>query len=450
VLLRSAAMRGAILEFWRGLTPLTRGLACFLLVNCLLLNLALRYSPWPHQQMTALSYTGAFFQRIAHDDSWRPMRTALTHLDRRPDEPLYGHVFFEKGEKFQYAPTSLLPLDALRQLPFAARLSNRTLNGLSWLAVLALAAVVARVLVLAFREELAPDRSSDTRERALLALLAVGATLTFYPLTRAYYGGQIQTWVDLLFAGLVWSWIARRQATSGVLAGMICVLKPTLALLALWALLRRQWRFLLGFGATAGVAGLISLWAYGLANHLEYLSVLSYISQHGESFHANQSLGGTLHRVLGNGPNLRWEPASFAPYNPAVHAATTIGGLLLVGAALLYRRRDAEGAPLPDLWIAALGATLAAPIVWEHHYGVTLPLFAASLPAFYARRARLLGALPLLALAYALISNNYRVLNRLAATPWNFLQSYVLFGGALLLVLLYRLRAAQTTRSAQP
>jgi len=110
-------MRGPLLEFWHGLTPLSRGLLGFFLANCLLLNLALHYSPWPHQQMTALSYTRAFLERTAHDDSWRPMRSALLHLDRRPDQPLYQSVFFEQGEKFQYAPTSLLALDALRRLP---------------------------------------------------------------------------------------------------------------------------------------------------------------------------------------------------------------------------------------------------------------------------------------------------------------------------------------------
>jgi hypothetical protein len=51
-----------------------------------------------------------------------------------------------------------------------------------------------------------------------------------------------------------------------------------------------------------------------------------------------------------------------------------------------------------------------------------------------------------LALSYLLIANNYRALNRLAETPLDFLQSYVFFGGLLLLVHLVRLRRTQAQR----
>ena len=86
--------------------------------------------------------------------------------------------------------------------------------------------------------------------------------------------------------------------------------------------------------------------------------------------------------------------------------------------------------------------TIASPIVWTHHYGVFLPLFALTLPVVLeTRRGRRLN-LAVLAVSYLLVANNYRVVNRLfAETSVNFVQSYVFFGGLLFLGLLYRLRA---------
>src|SRR5260370_9651936 len=43
-------------------------------------------------------------------DSWLPMRAALDWVRTAPDDSLYHEIFFDKHLKFQYAPTSLLPL----------------------------------------------------------------------------------------------------------------------------------------------------------------------------------------------------------------------------------------------------------------------------------------------------------------------------------------------------
>jgi alpha-1,2-mannosyltransferase len=426
-----------------GFSPFTRALALFALVNCLVINLALFYSPWQRQVYTVLRYTEVFFKQIAHDDSWRPMRAALRYLDEPGEKPLYQHIFFDQRTKFQYPPTSLLPLEPLRRSPFGDLTSDLVLNRISWLAVFAMALIVARILVLCSERELgAAGRDRYTGYWAQ-ALLAVCFTLTFYPLVRSYYGGQIQTWIDLLFAALLWAWLVGRKGLSGVLAGIICIIKPTLLLLAVWALLRKQWRFATGGAIAVGIGGVLSLWLYGFESHVDYLSVLSFISQHGESFHANQSVNGTLNRMLFNGNNLVWEANLFAPYHLWVYAGTTASSLLLIAMALFFRRRESGRAELTDLLIASLSFTLAAPIVWEHHYGVVLPVFAAVLPAVVGSKRSGPATLWLLGLAYVFISNNFRVLNRLAESHWNFLQSYVFFAGLLLLVLLYRLRRAQ-------
>jgi hypothetical protein len=427
----------------RGLAPATRGLFVFVPLACVVLNLLIPFLPWqPRQVMTSLDYTRAWRDGIAHEDSWRPMRLARDWLASPTDERLvYQKVFFEQGVKLQYPPTSLLPLDALA-LGGADWLGNDTLNGLSWLAVLATVLLSVRVL----------DRSSrdppvGPADRGVRATLGVVAGLTFYPLVQGFYQGQIQTWIDALVAGLVLAWIAGRPATSGALAAVACLIKPQLGLLLLWGILRRQPRFVAGWLAVAAIAGAVSLWRYGFATHLDYLEVLSFLAQHGESFNPNQSVNGLAHRLLGNGPNRVWENA-FPPYDVRVHAATLASSLLLVVGALFWRRREAGSALAIDLAIVVATSTIASPIAWTHHYAVLLPLFALALPGVLALERARGPLLVLLAVSYLLIANTWRALNQLADTPWNFLQSYVLFGGLLFLAILYRVRSLQAKPAA--
>jgi hypothetical protein len=49
-------------------------------------------------------------------DSWRVMILAYDWTKAHPGEPLYQAIFFEQQTRFQYAPTSLLPLAALDAL----------------------------------------------------------------------------------------------------------------------------------------------------------------------------------------------------------------------------------------------------------------------------------------------------------------------------------------------
>ena len=412
------------------LTPLTRCLLIFVPVACLGMNLLLPRLPAQAQQITPLDYTGTWLRRIAHEDSWKPMRLARDWLAEPREELLYQEIFFDRGVKLQYPPTSILFLDGLHGFAGKRWISNEALNGISWVAVLLTVLVSIRIL-----SRPAGESSADGGLRIALGLLA---GVTFYPLVFGFYLGQVQTWIDALVAGLVLAWLVGRQATAGALSGVVCLIKPQLGLLVVWALLRRRYRFAAGWLAVVGVAGLVSLGLYGMSNHFDYLEVLSYLGQHGESFNHNQSVNGLVHRLLGNGNNREWANA-FPPFDGRVYAATLATSLLLIAGALFHRGRDAP--PEIDLSILIVSATLASPIVWTHHYGVFLPLFALALPAVLGEsRGRRLN-LVLLAASYLLVANNYRVLNRLfAETSLNFVQSYVFFGGLLFLALLYRLR----------
>jgi len=225
--------------------------------------------------------------------------------------------------------------------------------------------------------------------------------------------------------------------------GMAALIKPQLGLLFLWALARRQWSFLLA-GASTFLAGLgMSLYLLGPAPHVQYLGVLRFLSEHGESYFPNQSVCGMLHRLLRNGENLNWDPPGgpggwmghFPPYHPVVHIATMASSLVLVALAIFPPHPEQRRADVLDLARMALTATIASPVAWEHHYGVLAPVFVVLAPAVM----RVSGPGPRLALlaSYIVASNPFRIANRLADTPWNIAQSYLLGAGLVVLALLY-------------
>jgi alpha-1,2-mannosyltransferase len=430
------------------LTLLTRCLILFVPLVCLAVNLLLPRIPGQPRVETALGYAnfwlGATVRAlgdefaIAGEDSWKPMRMGRDWFAEPRTGLLYQEVFFERGAKLQYPPSSLLLLDGLGMLP-GNWTSNFVLNGISWVAALLTMVLSVWILDRTARGPPAPARLT-TGERVVRAVLAGMAAFTFYPLLFGFYLGQVQTWIDALVAGLVLAWVAGRPALSGALAGVVCLIKPQLGLLVVWGVLRGQRRFVFGWLSVVVVGGTLSLGLYGLANHIDYLEVLSYLGRHGESFHHNQSVNGLVHRLLGNGNNLKWSDG-FPPFDARVYAATLASSLLLLGGALLWRRREAAAAPSIDLAIVVTSVTIASPIAWTHHYAVLLPLFALALPAALGagRERRLLTAL--LGLSFFLIANTYRQVAQLAQTPFNFVQSYVLVGGLVFLFALYLLRA---------
>ena len=291
---------------WRALSPLTRGLLVYVPLVCLALNAALPRLPWQPQLITTLDYTNAWREGIAHHDSWKPMRMALAYLDEPGPRALYQEIFFERGVKLQYPPTSLLFVDALAHLPGRDWTSDQVLNGLSWLAVLLSALLAVRILDVTSRQSSAAHSSAD---RLLQAGMVGVAALSFYPLVRGFYLGQVQTIIDVLLAGLFLAWLQGRESFSGVLAGLVCLIKPQLGVLVLWAALRRRWRFVACWGVSVTLAVSLSVASYGLAAHWDYLALLSFIAEHGEGFHPNQSVNGLLNRMLGVGNNLEWRTA---------------------------------------------------------------------------------------------------------------------------------------------
>ena len=133
-----------------------------------------------------------------------PMLKALSFLREGDANQLYEDLFFVKGIRFQYPPTSLLPLDLLSTLDL---LSLRGLSGLNFAIYCINAVGVGVVAWLLFHPARqlqlsitgAPSVARPTFSPIGVAILAVAVAFVFYPLVRAEVLGQIQVWIDALF-----------------------------------------------------------------------------------------------------------------------------------------------------------------------------------------------------------------------------------------------------------
>jgi alpha-1,2-mannosyltransferase len=221
----------------------------------------------------------------------------------------------------------------------------------------------------------------------------------------------------------------------------VCLLKPQLGLFAIWALIRKDWRFLGGLAATGAIGLGLSVLLFGIQNHIAYLDVLSYMSRHGEGHLSNHSFNGLLHRVTGNDDGLVWSNEAFSPYNPIVHVGTLITSLALVVIGLWPRGSTAGMNGLYQFQLAALAFTIASPMAWEPHYGVLAPMFAVllcavmTMPAGKARRHWLMA----LAATFVFAAMHLPVVGLFAHTPLMVLQSYLLFAALGVLFMLWRL-----------
>ena len=311
-------------------------------------------------------------------DSWKVMMVALEWLDTHPnsDGNLYREVFFDEQNKFQYAPTSLVPLDLLRFLGF--EITPVLLNSINRLLLIA-SALGAGVLCWMLPERLAnaPLDADTRRARLLLALVAPGAAMMFFPLIYGYHLGQLQVWINALFVAACIAWASGHRAAAGVLIGLVCMLKPQFGLFLIWGFLRREWRFAVALLITGTVGLAISVALYGFGNHLGYLEVLSHLSRHGESYWANQSANGLLQRVFQNGDIHDFGIDVFPPFHPVIYAGSMLVTVSFLAIVFLLRRGEGIAVSFFDFLLAALAFTAASPIAWEHHYGILVPIFAA-------------------------------------------------------------------------
>jgi len=364
------------------------------------------------------------------DDSWKPMLAALRFI--HDPVGVYQAVFFERNVKFQYPLTSLLPMWVMQKAGL------RTTSILNWLNVFSAVAVLMTIAVcvaIAIKSADALALRKKERSRVMIGSIALLISFTFYPIMWAYSLGQIQVFLNLMFSIAFLCWISQREWASGALIGVITLVKPQYAFILLWSLLRKRWGFAVSGLACmfAGVA--VSLAMFGMANNLQYLRVLQFLSRHGEVFFANQSFNGLLNRLAGTAGNVEWK-SGYPPFQLSIYIATLLSSLALVIWAVPWHMRQSKKNRVLDFSLVAIVATAASPIAWAHHYGIVLPILVWQIGAFIAS-ARLSRAQSVaFASAYILIANDFRITNLVSYPPWNVVQSYLFVGILILIALL--------------
>jgi alpha-1,2-mannosyltransferase len=361
-------------------------------------------------------------------DSWKPIEIAYAHGAVSPAS-VYDDVFFAGGTKFQYPLTALTLFGGV---------SRPLLNVLSWSAAAATACLCAVLLHGASVTASCKARASMCFEsEPALYALSIVAALTFYPVLKAYSLGQIQTLVTAAFALFLLTLQRGRPAWAGCMLGLMLLIKPGCAPLLVWGAARRRWTLVLAAIATVLAGVVVSIPRYPLAAQVQYLRVLSFLSERGEVFAPNQSVNGLLNRWVNGGGSLEWHPDAFAPPNPVVAIGTTVTFVLMFGAALWLVPSRSRGTPL-DASVTMLAATMGAPIAWEHHYGILAPALAATWPAIATVRPLGRYSGPVLFVTVLVLANYVQAANRFDGTWLNPLQSYVLAAALVLFALLVR------------
>jgi hypothetical protein len=372
---------------------------------------------------------GSWWTMSAGTDSWMPLNKALEQM--AAGESIYGPLFFEEHIKFQYPPSCILIFSWLKDLGIG---HLAMLNRLNWWFVAGNALLVAVLGV-----TMAKDSGNETIRRNWLFLgcLSLLACLLSYPVLRGYALGQVQVWINFLFALACVCWNFGKKSIAGAAIGLICLIKPQFCLFLLWGLIAGQRGFLLGWMAIFIPVTIASLAIFGIGEHVEYLRVLSALSQTGESYYANQSVNGMLNRLLENGPVLKWEGNSFPPVNSFVRWSTLLSSVLIVGA--VFVRQLNRRASLGDFQLAALAFTLASPIAWEHHYGIMPAIFVCSYFSFRSLEDRRMIQHTGVFLALSFLLSQVSLINwgGISAAPWNLLYSHHLFGVGILFFIMF-------------
>jgi alpha-1,2-mannosyltransferase len=421
-------------------SDLTLGLAALLAVQVSLLAMVCLIEGWPWYNVFGVAFHLVVKMRQGLD-SWRPMQAALEYARASPGAPIYTEIFFHRRMKLQYPPSSLL---------LVWNASQATLKGVSLAALLANAALVCATLETAIVRFGHSGARAGHLDRAVRVGIVFALSLLAEPLAVAFMLGQIQAWLNGLFALAVWMWIRNRAAGAGGVIGFMSWIKPQHALFVLWAWLRREYRMATAVAAV-GVAGAVAgIAAFGLVNSVDYVRVLRVLSERGEAFAPNQSFNGLLQRLFENANSLRFTASEFPPFHPVIYAATLALFLASLAIALGVPRRDQRGSPA-DLAFFTIAMTVSAPIAWDHHYGIFVPVIAAALVPFVQTMTR--RDIIWLGVGWLLISTQIEPLFRVAESPWNLVQSYRFFGALLIAGLFLKqmnMRASANTAGDRP
>lgn len=412
------------------LERVTRKLALFLGLVLLFEGLLIAIAPRFHSGSVFRIAKDSLLLRVLKDSSYYMAQGDLAW--RQHPNAIYENVFFQRGIRFIYPPTSLLLYRAWQAATRLRISASVAMNAMLLLSLFGAMAVAGEFLLRLLPEQTIASSTAAERWkiRALVALLIV----VFLPLIHAYNLGQIQTLLNFLVMSSVLLWLRGSRISPAILIGLTCWLKPQMSLFLLWGLLRRQWSFALSLFITL-IAGLsLSLAVFGWHNTAEYTHVLSYLGRRGDALATNQSLNGLLHRVMHVGSPVT-SFYGYPPYNRTIYLSTLFSSAVILLLALAVPVWRHISRSTSDFLLFAMAATMASPIVWEHHYGVFFLAFLLWMTSAFQQWKVFFALL----CVYLLMTDTWAPLTQLMFTRWSFLISHIYFGGlALFLCTLFR------------
>jgi alpha-1,2-mannosyltransferase/arabinofuranan 3-O-arabinosyltransferase len=234
--------------------------------------------------------------------------------------------------------------------------------------------------------------ADELRLRAGPTALAVGLLLLSSPLLATLALGQMY---PVLALGLVAAWVFDRRdnpTLSGVALGLTVALKPSLAPIVLWPLVRRRWRALLATVAAGAAGTLVGAVVLGPRTTLDWFGIL--LRSPLSAYWDNASLPSSAARMFTE--NEFAEPIATLPWMVPLAYAAGVGIIILTAVKV---RHDPEA----GLWALTAASLLASPIAW-HNYLVLLA------PGILLLVARGHGAVALMLLALQLIPPQWPLL----------------------------------------
>lgn len=296
---------------------------------------------------------------------------------------------------YVYLPFTGLVLYPVVALPFAkAALLFQAINHLALLLALLMVAAACRW------------RENGWNAAVLLAMVAVNISVY-----RQNNAGQLNALLlfgfALLFVAMQRRW---HDSLIGFIAAFLMLLKLSPGIFLFYFLFKRQWSRAGWMVAMAAGMTLVSVAAFGLDRHLEFLPVLSQMgygkstwAEFGHTFWRdgyNQSVNALLHRLFVEFPDSGITP--WASLGPAVANVGTWIFSLAVLALMAWRLwRNGPGGNLHAEFSLAVAASLLLPsIMWDHYLvQILVPVVLLSTIAGWERRAWLAQAALLLSVA---------------------------------------------------
>ncbi len=202
--------------------------------------------------------------------------------------------------------------------------------------------------------------AEELRLRPVWAVVGAGLLLLSSPLLSTLALGQVY---PVLALGLVAAWISDRRDRhwpSGASLGLVVALKPSLAPVLLWPLVRRRWGAFLAACVSGLAATLVGLVVAGPSATFRYVRILNegFASAYWDnaSIPAAATRFFTEHRFGENVATLPW----------MVYVGYAVG----IGVVALTAVRIRGGGEA-GLWALVAASLLASPIAW-HNYLVLL------------------------------------------------------------------------------